>query len=329
MIKEYLGFRKSVIFLYLAVVIIFPLVHYIYLLPMVSVGYSVLMVTFLLFLCAIVDFINYRKKLIYLKNIQQRLTVDKHAFPEAGNNVEHLYQEIINSLYEIIQSHVDTIEKAHIEQVEYYTRWVHQIKTPISAMYLALHSSIASNQPELLEQELFKIEQYVELALQYTKMKDLSTDLVIREYTLEDIVHQSVKKYAQLFIYKKLSLQMDEFHEMITTDSKWLAFILEQLLSNAIKYTNKGGIKISYQNRCLTISDTGIGIRAEDLERIFQKGYTGYNGRLDKKASGIGLYLAKKVADSLAIKIEINSVVGKGTTAIVRFMEADSLQLLD
>jgi signal transduction histidine kinase len=255
--------------------------------------------------------------------------VDKHAFPEAGNNVENLYQEIINSLYGIIQSHVDTIEKAHIEQVEYYTRWVHQIKTPISAMYLALHSSIASNQPYLLEQELFKIEQYVELALQYTKMKDLSTDLVIREYALEDIVHQSVKKYAQLFIYKKLSLQMDEFHEMITTDSKWLAFILEQLLSNAIKYTNKGGIKISYQNRCLTISDTGIGIRAEDLERIFQKGYTGYNGRLDKKASGIGLYQAKKVADSLAIKVEITSVVGTGTTAIVRFMEADSLQLLD
>jgi signal transduction histidine kinase len=276
-----------------------------------------------------VDFFKYRKKLIYLNSIRQRLSVDKHALPQVKNNIEEEYQQIINSLYEIIQSHVETIEKAHIEQVEYYTMWVHQIKTPISAMHLAFHSNLVNSQPNLLEQELFKIEQYVELALQYTKMKDLSTDLVIREYVLEDIVHQSVKKYAQLFIYKKLSLQIDEFHEIITTDSKWLAFILEQLLSNAIKYTNQGGIKISYEKRILKITDTGIGIRAEDLERIFQKGYTGYNGRLDKKASGIGLYLVKKVADSLAIKVEITSVVGKGTTAAVRFIEANSLQHLE
>jgi signal transduction histidine kinase len=323
MIKEYLQFRKGIFYLYLSITIIFPLIHFLYRLPMVTIGYSLLLVTFLLTIGTVVDFINYTKKIKWLKVMQHHLTTDKHSLPETKNNMEIEYQQIINSLYEMIQSVVELTEKAHTEQVEYYTMWVHQIKTPISAMRLSLTSDPTNNQSELLGQELFKIEQYVELALQYTKMKDLSTDLIIREYALEDILHQSIKKYAPLFIYKKLSLQIEEFQETITTDSKWLTFIIEQLISNAIKYTNYGGITISYENRVLKISDTGIGIRAEDLERIFEKGYTGYNGRLDKKASGIGLYLVKKVADPLAIKVTITSIVGKGTQATIIFPEAD------
>jgi signal transduction histidine kinase len=212
------------------------------------------------------------------------------------------------------------MDKSHTEQVEYYTMWVHQIKTPISAMRLALQSS-GQVSLSLLEQELFKIEQYVELALSYTRMKDLSNDLVIREYDLEDIVNQSIKKYAPLFIYKKLSVYVEEFHETVATDSKWLAFILEQLLSNAVKYTYQGGVTITYRDKTLRIIDTGIGIRSEDIDRIFEKGYTGYNGRIDKKASGIGLYLTKKTADALSVKITVTSKVGEGTAVSVTFSE--------
>lgn len=175
----------------------------------------------------------------------------------------------------------------------------------------------------VIDQELFKIEQYVEMALQYIKIKQLSSDLVIREYSLKNIINTSVKKYAALFIYKKLSIDLEGLELMVLTDSKWLSFIIEQLLSNAIKYTNHGGIRIYMENRSLVIEDSGIGIHSEDMERIFEKGYTGYNGRLDKKASGIGLYLVKKVADSLAIKVTISSIVGIGTKAVLTFPEQE------
>jgi len=319
MIKNYLHYRKTLFFFYLIVIIFFPLIHWLYKLPMQSVGYSILILTFILTLWLLIDGFRFRSRVNSLEDIRDHLTTYHHQLPAQKDKLESEYQQMIESLYDIIRSHEESIEKVHLEQVEYYTLWVHQIKTPISAMRLALQSKEAMNQDLLLDQELFKIEQYVELALHYTKMKDISTDMVIRECLLEEIVHQSVKKYASLFIYKKLTIKIQEFHCEITTDSKWLAFIMEQLLSNAIKYTHHGGLEITYENQTLQIKDTGMGIRSEDIERIFEKGYTGYNGRIDKKASGIGLYLVKKVADSLAIKVDINSILGVGTTANITF----------
>jgi signal transduction histidine kinase len=285
------------------------------------VAYGILIITFLLILYLTIGYIRFAGKMKFLEDVKQNLTADKHSFLQPENALEQEYQVMISSLYDIIQNHVERLEKTHTEQVEYYTMWVHQIKTPISAMRLALQSSGAGEHRELMEQELFKIEQYVELALQYTKMKNLSSDLVIRDYPLEEVVNQSIRKYAQLFIYKKLSVHIEEFHATVTTDSKWLSFLLEQLISNAIKYTNQGGVEITYHDKTLKITDSGIGIRGEDTQRIFEKGYTGYNGRVDKKASGIGLYLAKKVADTLAIKLSISSEVGKGTVVAVTFPE--------
>jgi signal transduction histidine kinase len=240
--------------------------------------------------------------------------------PEPTNRIEHQYQQMMFVLYDLLQKNESELEKIHLEQVEYYTLWVHQIKTPISAMRLSLQHT-TEDQEAVLEQELFKIEQYVELALQYTKIKNLSTDLVIDQYPLEEIIHQTVKKYASLFIYKKLSVNIHDFHTDVMTDSKWLSFILEQIISNAIKYTNRGGIEIWYTDHVLQIKDTGIGILKEDMDRLFEKGYTGYNGRIDKRASGIGLYLVKRVSDSLALKVEINSEVGQGTVVKIVFPE--------
>lgn len=320
MIRKYLLYKKNIIFLYLTMAGLLLLVNYLYSYPLASILYSSLIVSFLLVIYLIADYMKFHTKLTYLYEVNKHISLDKQLLPGTDNCIEMEYHKIIEALYDIILRHAETIERAHNEQVEYYTMWVHQIKTPISAMRLVLQRKEGFNHNELLEQELFKIEQYVELALQYTKIEHLSNDLVIREYELGEIVNQSVKKYAPLFIYKKLSLNIDEFHEIVVTDSKWLSFILEQLLSNAIKYTNQGGIKIAYRNGLL-ITDTGIGIREEDMERIFEKGYTGYNGRIDKKASGIGLYLTKKVADSLAVKIEIHSRVGKGTAVKLMFPE--------
>ena len=176
----------------------------------------------------------------------------------------------------------------------------------------------------VIKQELFKIEQYADLALRYVKLTDISSDLVIERCFLEDIVSASVKKYAVLFVYQKLSLDMVPTDRKVMSDKRWLGFILEQILSNAIKYTYAGGVKIYLQNEKLVIEDTGIGIRAEDLPRIFMKGYTGCNGRLDNRASGIGLYLAKKAADALGITITVDSKVGMGTKVTLAFPQARS-----
>lgn len=329
MIKGYIRYRLAVLSFYLTAVITFSLVNYLYGYLMEAATYSFLILTFVLVIWMVVDISHYSNKLKNLREIREHLSTYEHILPEANSMIETEYQNILEELYQQININLEEMEKSHTEQVEYYTMWVHQIKIPISAMRLAIHQNDIGMQTSLLEQELFKIEQYVELALHYTKMSNLSTDLVIKEYSLEDMVRSSVKKYATLFIYKKLSIQIEELHEIITTDSKWFSFVLEQLLSNAIKYTNQGGIMISYRNRTLYITDTGIGIRSEDIDRIFEKGYTGYNGRIDNRASGIGLYLVKKVADTLALTVKITSEVGKGTQVAIHIPEADRFLLRD
>lgn len=155
------------------------------------------------------------------------------------------------------------------------------------------------------------------MVLQYLRLDSSSTDFVLKKYRLEDIVKQAVRKYAKIFIRKKISLNLQELDCEVLTDEKWLVFVVEQLLSNALKYTNKGSISIYMEpqgGKTLVIEDTGIGIAAEDLPRVFEKGFTGYNGRADKKSTGIGLYLCKRILCKLSHTITIESTVGKGTS---------------
>lgn len=170
-----------------------------------------------------------------------------------------------------------------------------------------------------IESELFKIEQYVEMVLQYLRLNSSINDFVLQEYELDGIIRQAVRKYAPMFIRKKLSLHYEPLKVKAVTDEKWLTFVLEQILSNAIKYTASGDIFIRMEGGCLVLEDTGIGILPEDLPRIFDKGYTGYNGRSDKKASGIGLYLVKKILNKLGHKILVESEPGQGTKVKLLF----------
>ncbi len=193
--------------------------------------------------------------------------------------------------------------------------WAHQIKTPIAAMRLILQSEEKDCNDELLEQ-LFRTEQYVEMVLQYLRMTSDSSDLLIRRYSLDSIVKQAVKKYAKSFIRQKIKLNYEDLNVGVITDEKWLCFVIEQLLSNALKYTQSGSISIymdDFLPETLVIEDTGIGIQEEDLPRVFEKGFTGYNGRADKKSTGIGLFLCKKILKKLSHTISIESTLGKGT----------------
>jgi signal transduction histidine kinase len=181
-------------------------------------------------------------------------------------------------------------------------------------MRLILQSEETRQYHELQEQ-LFKIEQYVEMVMAYLRVGSNSTDFLLKEYDMEDMVKQSVRKYAPMFIRKKISVKLGNLKYRVLTDEKWLCFAIEQILSNAIKYTNEGYILIDSENETtLVIKDTGIGIAREDLPRICEKGFTGYNGRVDKRASGIGLYLTKQILTKLGHRISFESEIGKGTT---------------
>ena len=162
--------------------------------------------------------------------------------------------------------------------------------------------------------ELFRIEQYVEMVLCYLRLDSSASDFVFQSCCLDAIIRGAIRKYAPQFIRKKIRLYYDGTDQVVLTDEKWLAFVIEQLLSNAVKYTEQGSVTISVTpKQVLQIIDTGIGIDAADLPRIFEKGFTGYNGRADKKSTGIGLYLCKKIMDKMGHKIWIDSEVGKGT----------------
>lgn len=154
------------------------------------------------------------------------------------------------------------------------------------------------------------------MVLQYLRLESMSSDLLLVEYDLADLIRQAVKKYSIIFINKKISLELEEMNCRVLTDEKWLIFVLEQIISNALKYTNQGKISIyldEHSEKTLIISDTGVGIREEDIKRIFDRGFTGYNGRMDKKSTGIGLYLSQQVLNKLSHVITVTSQVGKGT----------------
>lgn len=201
------------------------------------------------------------------------------------------------------------------EKEDFFAMWAHQIKTPISAMQLLLQADDCD--VKACRQELFKIENYVEMALGFLRFDEMNQDLSFETVSLDRAVKQLVKKYATVFIHRHLSVEMRDLDVTILTDEKWFLFALEQVLSNALKYTKEGGVTIWSQKEGekigIYVKDTGIGIRAEDLPRVFEKGFTGYNGRIDKKASGLGLYLCKGIFDKLGNEIAITSAEGEGT----------------
>jgi signal transduction histidine kinase len=208
-------------------------------------------------------------------------------------------------------------EKNELE--DYFTLWVHQMKLPIAGMKLLLQTE---EEPDvkLLKSELFRIQQYTDMVLAYVRMNSISTDYVLKESELDDMIRQVIRKFSGEFIRKKLQLDFQETKKRVLTDEKWLVFVIEQVISNALKYTKKGGIKIYLKDEdTLVIEDTGIGIEASDCYCVFEKGYTGLNGRYDKKASGIGLYLCKTIMTNLSHKIWIESERNYGTKVMLSF----------
>ena len=274
----------------------------------------------------IVRFIRYWKRCKTLELLTKDPRDKIEAFPNPDTLSEKLYRQIIGQYERELRKEEQQMDDRYREMVEYYTMWTHQIKTPIAAMHLLLQEEETPVSKEL-QGELFQVEQYVQMALQYLRMERMNTDLVFEKQELDALIHQAVRKYAPLFIRRKIALQYEDVHCQILTDEKWLGFVVEQVLSNALKYTPQGSVSIYMEPEgVLCIRDTGIGIAPEDLPRVFEKGYTGYNGRSHRKASGLGLYLCREILTRLGHSVSAESQVDHGTTIRIDLRQHKTMQ---
>lgn len=353
--------KRNLIWLSLIFLIIMLHLGYMLLINVKSADilYSIILDLMITAVVFIIGFVLYAKKVKKLGKILEHPVEEQKELPEPADDIELAYSDIIEN-HDIARSEaVNHMQKQQSATKDYYARWVHQIKTPISAARLLLQAQreildemsdendcgcetnsietktiennsgsdenylrLSDNISEL-EDELFKIEEYVNVVLQYQRINMSGSDYVIERASLDAIIRTVIRKYAKTMIRKHIQIQYDGTDLNVYTDIKWTEFVLEQILSNAIKYTNKGTIHIQIVNEpnwCfIKIIDSGIGIKAEDLPRIFENGYTGYNGRSQKKATGIGLYLCKQILDKLGHSIRIESEIGKGTTVWIGY----------
>lgn len=264
----------------------------------------------------VIDYRKQKDKYRILSNSTQLIEEAFDNMPETNDVIEQQYQEMVKILAEKLNNSELAENNKYNAMLDYFSIWVHQIKTPISSMRLLLDGE-DSKEARKVASELNRIEQYVEMVLTYLRLDSQTNDFVFRKCCIDEIVRQSIRRFARDFISKKLSLDYTGIEGDIVTDSKWFGFVIEQVLSNALKYTYEGGIRIYRQEDMLVISDTGIGIATEDLPRVFENSYTGYNGRSKEASSGIGLYLCKRICDSLGVKLCIESEVAKGTSVYI------------
>lgn len=330
MIKEsifsFLKIRKMPIIIFTGIVVIFGILFYLYDIPFDAIIYGCELSFVWCAVCLFIDFYKYYKRHKLLHINREQFFDDAEQLPEHMDIIEYDYQELAKELYQAKQELISKNRIAKKELLDYYGMWVHQIKTPIAALDILLQNTermlYQLDEKEMMQKaisvsdmkmELFKIEQYVEMALNYLRVEDISSDLVFKKHELDDMVRQVIRKYAKIFISKKIKIDFKPTKACIVTDEKWFIFVFEQIISNALKYIKKGQIFIYMKEKSLVIEDTGIGIPAEDLPRIFEKGFTGYNGRENKKSTGIGLYLCKNIMDKLQWNITADSEVGRGT----------------
>lgn len=314
MIFKYLrGYRR--IFIMLAVFfVIFTGSFILYRLPVKAVVYPSLLCVGVGFVGLAADFIRVKRKHEELQRIKSFSDIPSERLRSYDSITEDDCVKIIRLLLDEHNAYRLETERKYADMTEYYTVWAHQIKTPISSMRLNLQNEDSALSRKL-SSDLRRIEQYAEMVMTFLRLDSDSTDYVFREHDIDRLTRAAVKKFSSEFIGRGLELIYDvPPHTTVVTDEKWLSFVIEQVLSNALKYTPSGSITISLVGeKTLRIEDTGIGIAPEDLPRIFENGYTGYNGRADRKASGIGLYLCKRICTNLGHTIKASSVPDVGT----------------
>lgn len=294
--------------------------------PFAEIWYGACLCGVFLITALAVDAARWNRKWERLRKLEENAEFTLDGLDKPWDLCEASYQELLRKLLREKLVQREEMQEKTKDMKEYYSMWVHQIKTPIAALRLLLQERNAKMDTAEEQDELFRVEQYVEMALQYMRLDSESTDFVIRRNHMDEMVREAVRKYARLFIHKKIRLVYEGIEGEVLTDAKWTQFVLEQILSNAIKYTSEGSISIYMEEpNVLAVEDTGIGIRAEDLPRVCEKGYTGYNGHENNRSTGIGLYLCSRVMKKMSHSLKIESQEGVGTKVTIRFPEKDNL----
>lgn len=243
--------------------------------------------------------------------------IDEPSFLEGK-----MVYDILSKTNKAMHEEVNTYKFQQIEYRYYIETWVHEIKTPLSAAKLILDNHGDLN---LIYEEINKIEDYIEQVLYYARSTQVSNDYFVREFSLRTVITKVIQKHAKSFIHKRIKLELPEFDDVVYSDSKWIEFIINQILVNAINYSKGENSEINIyvckqeNNLILTIEDNGIGIDEKDIPRVFEKGFTGENGRSYRRSTGMGLYLCKKLAQKLYIGLEIESVKHVGTKVYLIF----------
>lgn len=331
LIKAFLKATRAQFVLFLMLLSIFSSIYLFGRLPADLLIYTLELTSFLFVLFLLSQYYSYAKRYEKLIELQKPHINLENNWPDCVDPADYFYHQKIRLLADQLHQTQQQYGEKNSEQLEYFTLWLHQIKTPIAAMSLLMQSHTDQQLAKQVNQELLRLEDYTHMALNYLKIEESGTDMDFTEVALDEVIKHTVKKYAILFIYNQITLEFEETHLTVLTDGKWLKVLLEQLLSNSLKYSIGGTVKLYLdpkQPERLIIEDTGIGIRAQDLPRIFEKGYSGLNGRLHEKSTGLGLFLSQKIVHRLGHHLSIDSVLGKGTKVTLD-LTRNELQLFD
>ncbi|MBU3216772.1 sensor histidine kinase [Clostridium estertheticum] len=275
----------------------------------------------------LIDYLRYKKYFNNLKSIINNLD-QKYLLPEVVKEAEFVVgAEINNILKELgrdMNEHVKYYRNIKEEYKEYIEMWVHEIKTPIASSKLLMENNITET-TRIINNQMNRIENFVEQVLYYSRSDEVSNDYIIKKIVLSSIIQKVINKNATDFISKKINLKLDNIDEFIYSDEKWIEFILNQIVGNSIKYCKGKENKINIYTKkldnsvVLIVEDNGVGIIDRDLKRVFEKGFTGENGRRFGKSTGMGLYLCKKLCSKLGILLNIQSKINKGTKVELLF----------
>lgn len=330
-LKDYLRDKKFLIMLYLTMFVFAGVV--------ISIGeavpfgrsnglYVIEVAVFLFLVYLTIDFLcqkNYYQK---LKKIAATEGLDwVNSLPAPNSSEQRIYHELLKTQYREINQKLSEFQAKSSEDTDFITMWVHEIKTPIAAAKLIIENSLNAPSEEVLyslEDEIDKIEDFVQMTLFYSRADDFAKDYLICSTSLDKVVRECLKREYASITNKRLNLQLEQLDFLIDTDEKWLGFIIKQIVDNAVKYSYPAGkITICAEQHeaetVLIIADQGPGIKAEDIRRVFDKNFTGSNGRKFEAATGFGLYLSQKIAHKLGHQIAIASDHEKGTQVSVHF----------
>lgn len=310
-LKDYLKENKNLIIIFLLISITYLLVFLAF-----DIEIFVLLYGFLINLFILTAFLSYK----YFRS-------EEITFEEITKNPSNREKIIIDEFYSLEKKYKNLMisyNNMESDIKDFYGLWIHEIKTPIAENKLILADDLPDY--KLLIENNKKIEEYLNILLGFVRFNSKTNDYVFKEVNIDVLVKNIIREKSYDFISKKISLELGDLNYKTISDEKWLSFIISQIVNNSLKYTSvAGSIKIYFENKSLVIEDNGIGIRATDLPRVFEMGYTGENGRKVGSSTGLGLYLVKSIGKDLNLSIKIESEEGKFTKIMINFPKLTKL----